>query len=567
MPTDLPVQNPITHQKEILQVSKLHPTSVNSPVQTNEGKIVSGTDLEGDLWTITVHGPGKVIVTDTTPNDGTLHGDINTIQLVGTNPKTTYVTGLVQASPRVITAGLPVDEFSGPGTPAQVPTVLPPGTVLFNQLIATSGVKSIELNGFILSNQVSPAVTTPTGVFLYGGVQTLSFQDIQAAIDTTTNPTPVQIVIGNSNTPLKVAPSIYLNSINNLVYTSDEATSIPTTPVTTPSVQLIVNGALKTFDITSASQGNLENYKLIPPTLRSNNSENTGITAGYRFLFPVVGTTGRTAIQATGVNTIHVHGSAVNLTVSRAAQPFTSPTSGVSHLRKAIFDGNADGVGIDVDGPIHKLVFKKGLGNPTGTSTAKGSSGQLLPATAYGTDAASSGYPAAGDLGGLVTATHIDKLVVGPASTLATTAQNPEFVQLTEQGWPTYATVPGDALSNAVITTSGSIDQADITGSLLNTEIKTGFDYNSFVQGLEGTRAASKIGKLKVKGDLINSDISATFRPANNHYNLSTGTAGNGSITGTVTGQAIDTNGTTGLGNTGAGVFAKHLKGRLPAVN
>ncbi len=118
-----------------------------------------------------------------------------------------------------------------------------------------------------------------------------------------------------------------------------------------------------------------------------------------------------------------------------------------------------------------------------------------------------------------------------------------------------------------MITTSGSIDQADITGSLLNTEIKTGFDYPSFVQGLEGTRAASKIGKLKVKGDLINSDISATFRPANNHYSRSTGSAGNGSITGTVTGQAIDTDGTTGLGNTGAGVFAKHLKGRLPAAN
>jgi hypothetical protein len=567
VPTDLPVQNPITHQKELIQASKLHPTSVNSPLQSNEGKLVTGTDLEGDLWTITVHGPGKVIVTDTSPNNGTLDGDINTIQLVGTNPKKTYVTGLVQASPRLITEGLPVDELSGPGTPAQVPTVLPSGTVLFNQLIATSGVKSIELNGFILSNQVSPAVSTTTGVFLYGGVKTLSFQDIRAAIDTTTNPTPVQIVIGNPNTPLKVAPSIYLNSISNLVFNSDESTDIPTTPVTTPSVQLIVNGALKNFDIVSASQGNLQNFNLIPPTQFSNSSENTPIEAGYRFWYPVVGTTGRTAVQATAVNTIHVHGSAVNLTVSRASQPFTSSTSGVAHLHKAIFDGNADGVGIDVDGPIHKLVFKKGLGNPTGTFTAKGTAGQQLPATAYGTYTASTGYPAAGDLGGLVTATQINQLVVGPANTLATTAQNPEFVQLTEQGWPTYATTPGNALSNAVITTSGSIDQADITGSLLNTEIKTGFDYQSFVAGLEGTRAASKIGNLKVKGDLINSDISATFRAANNHYSRSTGTAGNGSITGTVTGQALSTNGTTGLGNTGAGVFAKHLKGRLPAAN
>ncbi len=237
---------------------------------------------------------------------------------------------------------------------------MPSGTVLFNQLIATSGVKSIELNGFILSNQVSPAVSTPTGVFLYGGVKTLSFQDIQAAIDTTTNPTPYQIVIGNANTPLKVAPSIYLNSIHNLVYTSDESTTIPTTPVTTPSVQLIVNGAIKNFDITSASQGSIQNFKLIPPALRSNNSENTGITAGYQFWYPVVGTTGRTAVQATAVNKIHVHGSAVNFTVSHASQPFTSSTSGLTHLHKAVFDGTADGVGIDVNGPIGKLDVQEG---------------------------------------------------------------------------------------------------------------------------------------------------------------------------------------------------------------
>ena len=52
---------------------------------------------------ITVHGPGKVIVTDTTPNDGVLDDDINTIQLINTNPKTTYVTGNVIPSNMVQT--------------------------------------------------------------------------------------------------------------------------------------------------------------------------------------------------------------------------------------------------------------------------------------------------------------------------------------------------------------------------------------------------------------------------------------------------------------------------------
>ena len=100
-PSDLPVTNPISHQRELVsERSLITPLNVNSPGLTNEGKIVSGTDREGNLWVITVHGPGKVIVTDTTPNDGVLDDDINTIQLVGTNPRTTYVTGNVQASPR-----------------------------------------------------------------------------------------------------------------------------------------------------------------------------------------------------------------------------------------------------------------------------------------------------------------------------------------------------------------------------------------------------------------------------------------------------------------------------------
>ena len=159
------VTNPITHQRELFIGSEsVNPNNPNSPGFNNEGKVVTGTDRAGDKWTITVHGPGKVIVTDTTPNDGVLDDDINTIQLVGTSLKSTYVTGNVIASNR-----------SANSTGAIRPSN---GTILFNQLIATSGVKSIELNGFDLSDQVTPAVTSTTGIFLYGGVGVLSFDSI-----------------------------------------------------------------------------------------------------------------------------------------------------------------------------------------------------------------------------------------------------------------------------------------------------------------------------------------------------------------------------------------------------
>jgi hypothetical protein len=523
IPSDLPVENPVTHQREFISAASLRPNNPDSPLYTNSGKIVSGTDRAGDLWTITVHGPGRVIVTDTTPNDGVLDDDINTIQLVGTNPNTTYVTGEVRPSATNLTTG----------------------TIAFNELVATSGVRSIELNGFTLTDQVSPAVTSPTGIFLSQGARVLSFNGILAQIDTSVTSTPYQIIEGTGSKPLDFQPSIYVNSIQNIVFDST-ATTVPTTPITSPSVQFIINGALQTFDITSTTQG--------------------PITAGFQFEFPVVGTTGRTSVQTTAVNNLNVAGSAVNFTVSKASQPFSSQSSGVNHIRKANFGGVADAVGLDVNGNIHKLTFQRGLGNPSGVYQATTSTGQSLPATMYGATEGSDGYPASGLLGGVVSARHIHKLVVGSASTFTQTAQNPEFVQSREQGFPTYQASPGYALTNVVITTSGSIDNTTIAGSLQNTEIKTGFDYAAYVAGLEGTRAASHIGKLQVNGSLVNSDISATFRPAGHHYARRSGTAGAGSITGTVTGHAIDTGGTTGLGNTGSGVFARHLQGRLPAA-
>jgi hypothetical protein len=519
IPSDLLVTNPITKERELfLGRNQVNPFDANSQGFNNAGKVVSGTDRAGDKWVITVHGPGQVIVTDTTPNDGALDDDINTIQLINTNAKKTYVTGNVIPSNTVQTNG----------------------DIIFNQLVAVSPVKSIELNGFDLSAQDSPAVTTPTGVFLYGGVGTLSFNSIDAQIDNSVNPAPFPIQIGLPNTPLKMQPSIYINNIVNLVFDST-STTIPTAPLTTPSVQFTIQGVVRNFDIVSATQG--------------------AVPAAFQFEFPQVGTTGRTAVQATAINTLNVHGSAKNFTVSRAPAPFSGEASGVGYIKKAHFGGNADAVGLDVHGKIGKLSFQRGLGNPAGVFTAKSpTSGLLLPSTTYGTPPGTTGYPAAGLSGGTIRATSIGKLRVLPANVLVQTAQNPDFVQLVTQGYPTYAVSPGYSLTNATITTPGSINNVGVVGTELNSEVKTGFDYTAYLAGLEGTRAASSIGRLHLRGDQVNSVSSASFRPANNHYNQKTGTAGPGSITAQVLGGHADTGGKTGLGNTGAGLFARTIK-------
>jgi hypothetical protein len=547
IPTSLLVTNPITHRRELYTATEaINPNNPNSPGLDNAGKVVSGIDRAGDKWVITVHGPGEVIVTDTTPNDGALDDDINTIQLVGTSPNTTYVTGNVIPSnhfPMSDVVSLSSVNFTTPNIDGNVsgsPLEPSSGIIKFNQLIDVSGVKSIELNGFSLDANVNPPVTTTTGIFLYGGVGVLSFDNINARIDTSVNTTPYQIVIGEPSTPLKVQPQIFVNHVYNLVFDGSNLYSPPTTPVTSPSVEFMINGVVRDFELISATQ--------------------TPVPAGLQFFFPPVGTTGRTSVQATAINNLTVHGSAKNFTVARSSVPFSSENSGIDFLNHAKFGGNADGVGIDVKGTIGKITFKRGLGNPTGVFTSKAQNGLLLPTTNYGIPTNETGYPAAGDMGGLIRASHIKKLTVKPANVLLQTAQNPNFVQLQEQGFPTYVSSPGYALTNAVVTTSGSIDSVSLGGSQLNSEIKTGFDYPSYLAGLEGTRNASKIKALLAHGDLISTDASATFRPANNHYDHQNGTAGSGKINDLVRGTAYDTGGTTGLGNTGAGLFARVVR-------
>ena len=386
-PSDLPIKNiqsgrPIAYSA---QNALLRNPTVTNPLLNNEGKVVSGQDRQGNEWTITVHGPGNVIVTDTTPNDGVLDDSIDTIQLIGTSINSTFVTGTVLGSNQVATDS----------------------SVAFNRLIATSGVNSIQLNGFNLAETVAPATGQPnnqnTGIYLSGGVRTLSFANIDAPIDQATADYPINIVIGNPASPLHVQPSIHINSIFNTVFNST-ATTIPTAPQTNPTVSIVVNGQIKSLDFISTGQGD--------------------VPAALTYTYPTVGTTGRTSVQATGIGRISVNGSATNFTASRTPQPFQNGFSGLSHLDSASFKGKTDAVGLDVNGPIRSLTYRRGIGNPSGTFVATNAAGQALPATQYGQTTVNAGYPASGLLGGQVTATSIGKLVVGPATYTNLTPSN-----------------------------------------------------------------------------------------------------------------------------------------------
>ncbi len=515
----------------------------------NQGRVVSGKDRQGDEYVITVHGPGTVIVTDATPNDSILDDDIDTIQIVGADPNRTYVTGQVTASAWVITDG----------------------QVNFNHLISENGVKSIVLNGFNLTNTVVPPAGQPLNVgpeiYLPKGVGNLQFNNINATIDQASSDQPFDIVIGSPTTPLRQRPNIKIGSVFNTVVNSNIGEVLPGNPPVDPTVNFVVNGQLGRVEMVSATRQPIN-------------------LAGYEANFPVVGSTGRTAVRAIGINQLKVDGAARNFTASRAGQPaqaqtgqsgtplaqpvtrpFQSAFSGLDHLGTAQFGGPTDGVGLDVNGPIGSIIARRGLGDPTGL---------VLPQTNLGYNSARRGNFSYGLLGALITAKSIGKIDAGPSNLTLQTAQNPDFIQLLRQGSTHYYTRPGNALTATAITTDGSIGSVNIVGNAQSSEIKTGFNYQSYIAGLEGTRAPSAIRNYRQRGDLIDSVISATYRTTDNVYgdaaNLdpldpsvgANDVAGPGAIRGQLLGKRVLTGARTALNNIGSGFYARYKRGYLP---
>ena len=550
---------PFQHPGQVPTAQIAHPIGTNPAILAtyqNEGKVLTGQDRQGNRWHLKLTGPGQIIVTDTSPNDGVLDDDINTIRLVGTSPTKSVLTGTVEQSARILT------------DTTQLPTL---GTMYFNRLEALQGVKSIILNGFILTDTITPpgsAVLSPaeaslnqtTGINLQGGVGTLSFQGIDARFPATFAPVPITISIGSSTTPLTVHPNIRIDSIVNTVYddtaftTTTGSQTIPTGPLTSPTVSLVVNGTIANFDVVSITQQPnlstlfppLDDSKLVIPTQLIPSD-----TAALEYQFPTVGTTGRTAVQTTAIGNIKVSGAATNVTFSKSTKPFQSSLTGLNSVGSAQFGGTTDAVAIDSRGSIGSLTFAKGLGNPAGT---------IINPINYGQPASQNGYAASGNIAvQIVTEGNIGSLTAGPVGQFFQISQDPAQIQAGLNGYTSYVNRPGTAVTSSLVAAAGSIGSTHIVGDLQNSEIKSGYNYTAAIGGSDGVSGTSSIGPATIRGNVTNSVVAASYRPNDGIYGNGNDTAGNGTITGTFAGQIYKTTGgKTVLGNSGSGFFAKY---------
>lgn len=512
----------------------------------NSNRVLYGQDREGDEWVITVHGPGEIVVTDVTPNDGVLMDDIDTIQIVGANPRTTYVTGQVTSSNRVLTDGM----------------------VRFQQLISQNGVNSIILNGFALAqtlplNEDRTVVQPGVGVYLPGGVQTLQFADIEAYNDVsgTYATNPVEIVVGDPASPLANAPIIRVGTIYNTMYDAT-VTGVSTIPQTEPTVLFQIYGpthALTTNAIT----------RQMP-------------VAGLESRFPKSGAQGLTTVATTRIGQFQSMGGVNYTRIAKENSTTISPVTALDRAGLIHIGGTADALSVSSNGPIRSLRLMRGLGDPDGTSTATAS---------YGTPPGAKGFPAYGYMGGQINAGAINRINIGAANTVMKVSNSPQFMQ-TMPGSTNYVPRAGSAMTNAAITTRGSMGtkpvhtgsinhfgkriQSDASGVIINgdlnrSEIAAGFDYNQFVTGVSPLTGPSVVRGLRMRGSLVDSVISSSYAPdvATRDFLDPTDQVSPGSVEGRITdpGLAYDDGRGTVLGRLGSGVFARRRSAHLTPPN
>ena len=461
-PSDLPART-ISHFSP--------PIRNNHPIGTgdrqlsfldNDGKVVSGKDRKGDEYTITVHGPGVAIVTDATPNDGVLDDDIDTIQLVGTDLNNAFSPA---RSCRLSGAHRRHGVVQPPVQPRGWPRSSSTASRWRRRSPDRRDARRHRTRAILLrAGSGSPSSTTSWRRSTWRLPTAVQYHDRRGA--------------GRAEDSAR----------RHLQHRLQQAAArIPTAP----------QRRRRSTSWSTARSGASRSSR--PPRRRS-----TRISAGL----PDGLDHRSTAIQALGIDRLKVVGSARNLTASRTGALFRTRLRRHEPHRPRRLRRQRRRPRARRHGPIGRLRFARGLGDPTVRARRQPHSAR--PRRPSDTRARADRRPGHGQrYPPLEAGPRQPGLADGGRLRLRPAAPAGEHPVLLEAGQRLYL---GDLAS------AGSIGEVTVVGDAANSEIKSGFDYPSFVAGLEGTRAGSRIGPFRYRGDLVDGVISATYRPVERVY-------------------------------------------------
>ena len=434
----------------------------------------------------------------------------------------------------------------------------------------------------VLSTGRDRASTQTTGVQLHGGVgtprvragSTLGLPDLAQP-----GRRSCMASSGTRRRPSRSSRTIRIDHIYDTAYrrhrlhTPAAPRPIPTGPLTSPTVTLWSSTAMmanvrRRLDRTqepnlvhavqagrSTAASTVIPTQIIPTDTRPR----------FEYQFPIVGTTGRTCRPGQvdpATSRCQRRGDQRHVLEGGPALPEQPDRPRFSVGAAAVRRPRPTPSAIDARGSI-----KSGSSSPRGSATRRAPTTTAV-ASSYGTNlSAANGYRSfSGLVGGqIVTEGNIGQRRDRPEQRASSSSMHagsrPRSSRASTADGPLISSGPATAL-----TTSrgggGWFDRfgTHIVGDLTkNSEVKSGYNYYSAIGGSEGVTGASSIGPVNVRGNIVDSVISASYRPNDGVYGNGNDTAGDGTITGKYQGQIYKTNtGATVLGNKGAGFYARY---------
>ena len=328
--------------------------------------VVSGTDIDGDKWTLRLIGPGSLVVVkqnDANGNPQPLNSqsEINSITIAGTEPLVSRLVGTVHKS------------ATGDGKVFfQSLNELPSRS---ERLTGGQSILSIVAPNFWLGNttpvtSTTTALPSPPSITIPDGVNTLKFGGVDTTHDRATPPSSLASSAASDVTPVTLGLPIYgptniiidqsISSTQQITSTASGATT-PTTSTIQHAVEFNVSGQLALFQA-NAIQGDSTNT---PPQF-SNLNPNAPTSSGVGGTFVVSGTAGTPPFFTNGqlnggvtgtIKNLRVGGNATNLT----AVTFDSTGSGNARISNFSVGGETNNVLVVAPNGLRNAVFGLGM--------------------------------------------------------------------------------------------------------------------------------------------------------------------------------------------------------------
>jgi hypothetical protein len=307
---------------------------------------VSGTDIDGDTWTLRVIGPGSLAVTK--QNNASLDSmtEINQITIGGAEPLVTRLIGHVTKGP------------NGDGKVFfQSLNELPSGS---ERLSGGQSLLSIVMPNFWLGNTTPTpsSTTTPPSILIPDGVNTLKF----GGVDTGHNPPPSPAASDET----KVTLGLPLYGGTTIIIDQSISTTQPPASGSTPiqhAVEFIVSGRLSLFQANSIV-GDATNFT--PQFNDLNPSPSTSTDLGGTFV--VSGTNGSPPFLVNGqlrgsltgqIGNLRIGDDATNLT----ALAFDTTGTGGAKISNFSIGGATKNVLVVAPNGLRNAVFGQGMDN------------------------------------------------------------------------------------------------------------------------------------------------------------------------------------------------------------